>query len=113
MSDKPQQDDRLFDLLAQEDEAQELRAPSRLKSRVYSALVRRQEESGPLLSLHETHAQGHGLCVFENLWRHTVSGEAALCFNCCKLCHARVLAEHLEGAPIYWGNCPYVALVKK
>ncbi|MGH7746470.1 MAG: hypothetical protein ACREQ5_17175 [Candidatus Dormibacteria bacterium] len=114
MSDNPQQDGRLFDLLAQEqNETEEVRAPSRMKSRLYSALIRRQEESGPLRSLGETQAQGYGLCVFEDLWQRATSGEAAQCFNCCKLCHARVLAEHLEGAPIYWGNCPYVTFVKK
>lgn len=114
MSDNPQQDDKLFDLLAQEgDEAKETRAPSRLKSRVYSALVRRQEESGPLRSLSDTQTQGYGLCVFEVLWQRAIPAEAAQCFNCCWLCHARLLGEHLEGAPIYWGNCPYVAFVKK
>jgi hypothetical protein len=24
------------------------------------------------------------------------------------VCHARVLAERLEHAPIYWPHCPYV-----
>jgi hypothetical protein len=113
MSDYRQQDDELFKLLAeQSDEAQEERAPARLKSRIYSALMRREEESGPLRALGETRAQGYGLCVFEDLWQRATTGEAAQCFNCCNLCHARVLAEHLERAPIYWGNCPYVGFNK-
>ncbi len=114
MSDNPQHDDRMLELLAlQPEDAEEVRAPSRLKSRVYSALVRKQEESGPLRSLGETRAEEYGLCVFEGLWQRATSGEAAQCFNCCSLCHARVLAERLERAPIYWGNCPYVAFGKK
>jgi len=114
MSDKPQHEDRLLEFLVREPEdAAEERAPSRLKARLYSALVRRQEESGSLRSLGTTRAEGYGLCVFEDLWQRVTSGEAAQCFNCCKLCHARVLAEHFEGAPIYWANCPYVAFNKK
>jgi len=114
MSDDLQRDDRLFDLVAREaDAAEETRAPSRLKSGLYSALVRRQEESGPLRSLGETRSEGYGLCVFEDLWQRAIPGETAQCFHCCKICHARVLAEHLESAPIYWGNCPYVAFGKK
>jgi hypothetical protein len=113
MSDNRQQDDRLFELLAKHsEEAQEERAPSRLKSRIYSALVRREQESGPLRALGETRANGYGLCVFEDLWRRAASGDEAQRFNCCNLCHARVLAEHLERAPIYWGNCPYAVFNK-
>jgi hypothetical protein len=114
MSDHNPDDDRLLILLAkQADEAEGDLAPPRLKSRLYTLLVRRQEESGPLLSLGETRTQGHGLCVFEDLWQRATSGEAAQRFNCCSLCHARVLAEHFERAPIFWGNCPYVAFGKK
>lgn len=114
MSDNLHPDDRLFELLGEEpDDMRGERAPSRLKARVYSALTRRQEESGPLRSLAETKSAGYGLCVFEELWQRATTGEAAQCFNCCSLCHARVLAEHMEKAPIYWGRCPYVALGKK
>jgi hypothetical protein len=113
MSDNQQKDDRLFELLAeQSDGAQEERAPARLKSRIYSALMRREEESGPLRVLGETRAHGYGLCIFEELWQRATSGGTAEHLNCCNLCHARVLAEHLEGAPVYWGNCPYVAFNK-
>ena len=41
------------------------RAPARLKSQIYSALVSKQSETGPLLSLAATKAAGSGLCVFE------------------------------------------------
>lgn len=114
MSDKQQPVDRLFELLADEqNEAGNERAPSRLKARLYSALVRRQEESGPLRRLNESRSSGFGLCVFEEAWQRAAHADAAQCFNCCRLCHARILAEHFENAPIYWGRCPYVALGKK
>jgi len=114
MSDHNPEDDRLLTILAkQADQAQGEPAPARLKSRLYTLLVRRQQESGPLLGLGETRTQGHGLCVFEGLWQRAMSGEEAQRFNCCSVCHARVLAEHLERAPIFWGHCPYVAFGKK
>lgn len=85
-------------------------APARLKAKVYSTLMRRQAETGPLLSLTETNAHGHELCVFEELVRIAPVGERAKSLNICRLCHARVLAEHIENAPIYWNGCPYVGL---
>lgn len=85
-------------------------APARLKAKVYSALMLRQAESGPLMSLTETEACGQDLCVFEKLVRIAPVGEAAKSLNFCRACHARVLAENVENAPIYWGGCPYVAL---
>ena len=84
-------------------------APSRLKSRIYSALVQHQAQSGPLQSLSETSAAGRGLCVFEELVRIAPVGEAAKHRNPCRVCHARVLAEQFEDPPIYWPNCPYVS----
>jgi hypothetical protein len=27
--------------------------------------------------------------------------------NPCRVCHARVLGERLERAPIFWPGCPY------
>ena len=85
------------------------RAPSRLKSRIYSELVRLQQTQGPLESLPATHESGRRLCVFEDLVRIAPVGEKAKQFNCCSVCHARLLGEKVENAPIYWGNCPYVA----
>ena len=85
-------------------------APARLKAKVYSALMTRIAETGPLMSLTETAACGHELCVFEDLVRIAPLGESLKSQNICRVCHARVLAEHIENAPIYWGGCPYVKL---
>jgi len=83
-------------------------APSRLKSRIYSALVSRQKQSGPLLSITESKAKSRRLCVFENLVEISPVGEKMKSLNFCRVCHARVLAEEVENAPIYWRHCPYV-----
>lgn len=106
-------DNRLFERLSREPEEAAEKAPSRLKARVYTALMRKQQESGRLRTLAETRTCGHGLCVFEDLWERVAKTEAAQSFNCCSVCHARVLAEHLERAPIYWEHCPYVAFGKR
>ena len=83
-------------------------APAWVKARIYSALTRRQAESGPLASLSTIRAEGRGLCVFEKLVEISPLPEQAKCSNYCSVCHARVLAENLEHAPIYWRHCPYV-----
>lgn len=85
-------------------------APARLKAKLYSTLMLRQSETGPLMSLSETNASGHKLCVFEELVRIAPLGEEVKSLNICRVCHARVLAEHIENAPIYWSGCPYVEL---
>lgn len=87
---------------------EELRAPARLKSRVYSALMRQAAQSGPLRSLPETKAHGRGLCVFETLVTIAPAGAGAASLNYCRICHARILGEQFENAPIFWRNCPYV-----
>ena len=102
---------RLFDRLASA--GQEEHAPSRLKSRAYSALIRAQQETGPLQTLTQSEAAGHGLCIFEELVQITPIGEAAKAPFFCWTCHARILAEHVEHAPIFWSNCPYVAFQKR
>jgi hypothetical protein len=84
------------------------RAPSTLKSRIYSRLIQDQAAHGPLLSLTDTKASGQHLCVFEELVRIAPVGEAAKRKNYCRVCHARVAGERVEHAPIYWQNCPYV-----
>jgi hypothetical protein len=99
-------DDQLLDLAARPQDSG--KAPSRLKSRIFSALTRRQEQSGPLLSLRETSRAGNQLCVFEQLVQIAPVGETLHSFNCCRICHARVLAERIEAAPIWWPGCPYV-----
>ena len=114
MNDHLERDDRFFELLAREsDEAETENAPARLKARLYTALVQKQQESGRLRTLVETRSSGYGLCIFESLWERLNWAEAAQSFQCCSICHARILAEHLEKAPIYWAHCPYVAFGKK
>ena len=83
------------------------KASSRLKSKLYSALVARQSQDGPLLSLCATKDSGRKLCVFEALVQIAPVGESVKCMNVCHVCHARVLGEHIENAPVFWPGCPY------
>jgi hypothetical protein len=104
-------DDQFFTILAANTDAMHgtgERAPARVKSRLYSTLIAGQAASGPLLSLPATHAAGRPLCVFENLLQVVPGGERVTSMNPCRVCHARVLAEHFESPPIYWPHCPYV-----
>lgn len=87
-------------------------ASSRLKSTIYSALIQRQAETGPLQGLAQTKEAGFDLCVFEELVRIAPIGETAKHLNPCRVCHARLLAEHFEDPPIYWPGCPYVKFKK-
>jgi hypothetical protein len=99
--------DQFRALLSEPEESGE-RAPSSLKARLYSGLVRRQQESGPLASLDATVAAGHELCVFERLVQIAPVGEQAKSPFFCQVCHARLLAEHFDNPPIFWPGCPYV-----
>ncbi len=99
-----EQFERLVALSEAESNDDQLRAPTRLKSQIYSDLMQRAE--GPLPVLQDSKDAGHGLCVFEEIVRVGASGQA---FNYCRVCHARVFGERVENAPIYWGNCPYSA----
>ncbi len=81
-------------------------ASSRLKSQLYSRLLVTMENAGPLVQLSETKAQGHGLCVFEQIME-AVPSKALQQFHYCNVCHARVLGERVENAPVFWPNCPY------
>jgi hypothetical protein len=83
-------------------------APSTLKSRIFSDLIRLQAEEGPLLSLPDCRRAGGELCVFEQLVAIAPLGEAVKSANPCSVCHARILGEHVENAPIWWPGCPYV-----
>ena len=58
------------------------------------------------MSLAASRACGAGLCVFEGAvtW---IESERLGSMNPCTVCHARVLGERLEHAPIFWPNCPY------
>jgi hypothetical protein len=107
---KSGEEDFLRDISGQIDLVELTPAPSRLKAKVYSALLQQQAESGPLLSFSELHARGQGLCVFEQLVQIAPLGRMAKSPNICRFCHARVLAERFENPPIYWRGCPYVGL---
>ena len=87
--------------------SENFKASSRLKSRVYSALVARQSQDGPLLSLCLTKDSGRKLCVFEALVQIAPVDESVKCMNLCHVCHARALGEHIENAPVFWPGCPY------
>ncbi len=103
--------DDFFERLARKTDFNDApRAPSTLKSRIYTKLLQRQNESGPLMSLSEVQA---GLCVFEKIIALAPIGGNFKRVNPCSVCHARVLAEHVEHAPIYWRNCPYVGFQKR
>ncbi len=105
--------DELLAMFFEPDEAAPReRAPSRLKARIYSAVIREQQETGPLQSLSETQAAGRGLCIFEQLVQIAPVGEKAKSTFFCWACHARILGENLEKAPIFWAHCPYVAFQK-
>jgi hypothetical protein len=103
-------DDRWLEQLADMadvDMAAPERAPARLKARIYSALVSHQSETGPLLSLAATKAAGSPLCVFEQAIASLPLGDRIGSMNPCRVCHARVLAERVDHAPIFWPHCPY------
>ncbi len=104
--------DRFEEIAAKVELATPASAPSRLKARIYSALMQEESASGPLMSLTECKAGGHKLCVFEEAVRIAPVGEATKSLNFCRVCHARVLAERIERSPIYWDGCPYVQLKK-
>lgn len=101
-------DDLVFEELAERIAAGEDLAPSRLKSRIYSRLMLEEAKRGPLHSLSKSARDGRKLCVFEELVRITPIVEFTKQRNICRVCHARVLAEKIENAPIYWPHCPYV-----
>lgn len=102
--------DNAFDRLADaaESSLSEMRAPARLKARLYTALVEWQAQTGTLRGLPEIRKSGRGLCVFEQLVQIAPVGQTAQSVFYCRVCHARLLAERFENPPIYWSNCPYV-----
>ncbi|HKT71178.1 MAG TPA: hypothetical protein VJP83_17145 [Terriglobales bacterium] len=87
-------------------------APTSLKARLYTRLVREQQKSGQLASLEATVAAGHGVCVFEKLVQIAPVGDRLKTPFFCGVCHARTLGEHFDRPPIFWSNCPYVAFKK-
>jgi hypothetical protein len=111
-SDYDNYDDQVFRrLLYVADETADetgARAPSSLKARLYSSLIHEQQASGSLASLDQTVAAGYGICVFEKLVQIAPVGDAAKSPFFCHVCHARVLGETFDKAPIFWPHCPYV-----
>lgn len=103
-------DDRIFEGLAAATDW-ERRAPTRLKSRVYSALMRASADSGPLRPLSACEQEGHDLCVWERLARAASAGTLEE-LNYCRVCHGRVLGERVERAPLAWHGCPYADFQK-
>lgn len=101
--------DREFSRIFFEAPTPEDRAPSSLKARIYSALIREQQTTGPLASLDATVAAQHGVCVFEKLVQIAPIGQTAKSPFFCRICHARALGETFDNPPIFWANCPYVA----
>ena len=101
-------EDRWFTQLAGAADVLPERAPARLTSKIYSAVVARMAESGSLLGLTATQDAGGHLCVFEHAL--TLKPMAAIGLdstNPCRICHARVLGERMDHAPIFWPGCPY------
>jgi hypothetical protein len=74
---------------------------------VYSAVVARMAERGPLLDLADCRRAGGHLCVFEHALTILPSATGIGTMNPCRICHARALGERMEHAPIYWPGCPY------
>ena len=83
------------------------RAPAHLKSKVYSSLVTSMAQPGPLLDLRDVKDAGGHLCVFEHAIAMLPVGAGVGSMNPCRICHARVLGERLQHAPIFWPGCPY------
>src|SRR5437016_8883148 len=100
-------EEREFDRFLSQPEQVGERAPSSLKARLYSALIREQQKEGPLASLDTTVAEGHGICVFEKLVQIAPVGDKAKSHFFCQVCHARLLGESFENPPIFWAHCPY------
>ncbi len=104
-----ERDELIFQQLFSESESEtaDEKAPPSLKARLYSALIRVQQATGPLASLDATVAAGRGICVWEQLVHIAPIGEGAKSPFFCSVCHARVLAERFDYPPIFWPDCPY------
>ena len=100
-------DDLWFEVLVEEVDDVVERAPATLKSKVYSALMERLADSGSLLDLSDSEKAGGRLCVFERTLTLLPVGTDVRSMNPCRICHARVLGERMEHAPIFWPGCPY------
>jgi hypothetical protein len=107
-------DDRWFEQLADLARIEQReRAPARLTSKIYSAIVRQLAAEGPLLDLKQAQRAGGRLCVFERALTMLPSDSGIPAMNPCRICHARVLGERMEHAPIFWPGCPYSEFHKR
>lgn len=106
MSSEMFSDDAMRQLLGEAGGASAPGASSRLKSRIFSQLILREQAQGPLRVLSRSKAAGESLCVFEEAVA-LLPSDAAQSRNPCAICHARVLGERVERAPIYWPGCAY------
>ena len=78
-----------------------VRVSSRLQSRIFSKLIQLEQEQGPLRVLSESRAAGERLCIFETVVA-ALPGDDLQSRNPCAVCHARILGEWVEQAPIFW-----------
>jgi hypothetical protein len=107
-------DDLWFERLAEATgPIEEERSPANVRAKVYSALVARMADKGPLLDLRQTKDAGGHLCVFENALAALPLGTSVHSMNPCRICHARVLGERMDRAPIFWPGCPYAEFHKR
>ncbi len=102
-------DDQFFQSLVEREDAT-VTAPARLKSRIYSALVKESQKKSPLRALSETRKAGYQLCYWEKILQ-VMPGAGSV--NHCRICHARLLAEFIETAPLPWSGCPYAQFHKR
>lgn len=105
-------DESIFEEMALANGGWSMHAPASVKARLYTRLVHEQQESGRLASVTETKQAGWGLCVFEELVQITPVGAPLKSKFYCDVCHARLLAEHLDDPPIWWPHCPYAEFKK-
>lgn len=103
-----QADDQFFQSLEKLEDA--VAAPPRLKSRIYSALVKESQRLSPLRVLSETRRAGYELCGWEKIMQ-LVPGAGSV--NHCHVCGMRLLAESLEHAQLPWSGCPYAQFHKR
>ena len=112
MTPSADREENFFKMFGESAIAQGEGAPSSLKARVYTALIGKQQESGPLMDLQRTKRSGHEICIFEELVQIAPIGESAKSSFICRVCHARILAENFDDPPIFWPGCPYVVFKK-
>jgi hypothetical protein len=108
----PDREAQFFEMFSESASMQGEGSRSSLKARVYTALIGKQQESGPLMDLQRTKRSGRELCVFEELVQIVPVGQTAKSSFICRACHARILAENLDDPPIFWPGCPYVVFKK-